>query len=237
MTVRLVALAIDALDPPALARFWAFALGGQVEGGGSDDEVRVQPSGSTPFGFVFRRVDRPKTERHRVHPDLTTSSPDDQAAAVAALLERGARHLDIGQGPDATHVVLADPEGNELCIIEPQNRFLAGCPRLGALAGDGSRATGVFWSEALGWPLVWDQDDETAIRWPAVTGTYLTWGGEPDLPEEPSPRCRFELAADGGATVAEAVGRLVGLGAREVGADPLGGSRLRDPDGNLFVVR
>ena len=66
--------------------------------------------------------------------------------------------------------MLADPEGNEFCIIEPDNSFLAGCPRLGAVKCDGAREPGYFWSEALGWPLVWDQDEETAIRAPDGTG-------------------------------------------------------------------
>ncbi len=82
------------------------------------------------------------------------------------LIELGARHIDVGQRPDEQHVVLADPEGNELCVIEPDNSFLADCGRLGSITCDGSPETGYFWSHALGWPLVWDQDGETAIRAP-----------------------------------------------------------------------
>ena len=62
--------------------------------------------------------------------------------------------------------MLADPEGNEFCLIEPDNNFLAGCGRLGSITCDGTPEVGRFWSEALGWPLVWDQDEETAIRAP-----------------------------------------------------------------------
>ena len=62
--------------------------------------------------------------------------------------------------------MLADPEGNEFCVIEPGNEFLADCGFFGALACDGSQEVGYFWSQALGWPLVWDQDQETAIRSP-----------------------------------------------------------------------
>jgi hypothetical protein len=63
-------------------------------------------------------------------------------------------------------VVLADPEDNEFGVIEPGNNFLADCGFIGALACDGSQAVGYFWSEALGRPLIWDQDQETAIRSP-----------------------------------------------------------------------
>ena len=61
-------------------------------------------------------------------------------------------------------MVLADPEGNEFCVIEPGNNFLADTGFIGALSSDGTQEVGYFWSEALGWPLVWDQDEETAIQ-------------------------------------------------------------------------
>ena len=79
--------------------------------------------------------------------------------------------------------MLADPEGNEFCLIEPGNDFLAGCGRLGAINCDGTRTTGYFWSEALGWPLVWDQDDETAIRATDGSGPHITWSGPPLIPK------------------------------------------------------
>ena len=78
--------------------------------------------------------------------------------------------------------MLADPEGNALCVIEPGNNYLAGTGHLGEVACDGRREVGVFWAEALGWPLVWDQDDETAIQSPAG-GTKVAWGGARDEPK------------------------------------------------------
>ena len=97
---------------------------------------------------------------------------------MARALGLGGRHIDVGQLPEEEHVVLADPEGNEFCVIEPGNNFLADCGFIGALASDGSQEVGYFWSEALGWPLVWDQDQETAIRSP-YGGPKITWGGPP----------------------------------------------------------
>jgi hypothetical protein len=120
--------------------------------------------------------------KNRIHLDLTSTSLNDQEETVARLIERGARHVDVGQGPDDPHVVLADPEGNEFCVIEPGNNFLAGCGRLGSITCDGSRAAGYFWSAALRWPLVWDQDEETAIRAPDGTGPFITWG--PPVPQK-----------------------------------------------------
>lgn len=60
--------------------------------------------------------------------------------------------------------------GNEFCVIEPGNAFLAGCGFLGEVACDGSREVGLFWSDVLGWPPVWDQDQETAIQSPHDAG-------------------------------------------------------------------
>src|SRR5205085_116233 len=137
------------------------------------DEIGLVPTDGTTFRIVFRPVPERKTGRNRTHLDLTTASVDEQHESVSRLVELGARHIDIGQGPDERHVVLADPEGNEFCVIEPENSFLAGCERLGALSCDGSREVGCFWSNALGWPLVWDQDEETAIRAPHGTGPFI----------------------------------------------------------------
>ena len=94
--------------------------------------------------------------------------------------------------------MLADPEGNEFCVIEAGNNFLADCGFIGALSGDGSQAVGYFWSAALGWPLVWDQDEETAIRSPHG-GPKITWGGPPLTPKTGKNRVHLDLAppADG----------------------------------------
>ena len=81
----------------------------------------------------------------------------------------GARHVDIGQRPEEGHIVLTDPEGNEFCVIEPGNKYLAGCGFMAEITCAGSRETGFFWSEALEWPLVWDQGLQTAIQSPRLS--------------------------------------------------------------------
>ncbi|MFD6073771.1 VOC family protein, partial [Amycolatopsis lurida] len=128
------------------------------------------------------------------------------------------------------HVVLADPEGNEFCVIEPGNGFLAECGFVGALACDGSRAAGHFWSKALDWPLVWDEGEETAIRSPHG-GPKITWGGPPFDAKTGKRRVRFDL----GGPPAE-VDRLVSLGATRLGTGEDGRVELADPDGNEFSV-
>jgi hypothetical protein len=117
-------------------------------------------------------------------------------------------------------------------VIEPGNSFLAGCGFLGELACDGTRDVGVFWSEALGWPLVWDQDEETAIQSP-YGGTKVAWGGPPVAPPPATTRQRFDLVPTDGDHETEAE-RLVSLGATRIGAGETGVVTLADPDGIEF---
>jgi hypothetical protein len=225
MTAQLWALTFDSLDARALATFWAGMLGREVEADGASYELPSPEPGQPRLRFV--PTGAVKAGPNRIHLHLTSTSETDFRATVERALTLGGSHLDVGQLPEEDHVVLADPEGNELCVIPPDNKFLAGTGQLGELACDGSRAVGVFWSEALGWPLVWDQDEETAIQSPDG-GTKIAWGGPPRAPKYGErDRLRLEVAADD-----DEVERLVGLGASRVGA-----GQLADPDGNDVDVR
>jgi hypothetical protein len=235
---RLAALAFAAGDPLRLANFWAAALRWEMDD--SEPVIRLVPTDATTFELRFRPERVEKHAKNRIHLDLTTASLDDQSATVEQLIGLGGKHVDVGQGPDDDHVVLADPEGNELCIIGPGNSFLAGCPRLGSITCDGTRETGAFWSEALGWPLVWDQDGETAIRAPAGVGPYVTWG-PPVPPKINRNRLHLEVAPAAGTDRAPQIARLIRLGAKQVadgGASRGDGSDaiLTDPDGNELAV-
>jgi hypothetical protein len=120
-------------------------------------------------------------------------------------------------------------------VIEPGSSFLAGCGFLGELACDGTRQVGLFWAEALGWPLVWDEDEETAIQSPHG-GTKVAWGGPPVAPKHGRNRQRFDLTAVDGDPAAE-VERLLALGATRLGTAEDGAVELADPDGNEFCLR
>ena len=141
MTCQLLALCFDAHDPLRLARFWAGVLGWQLVDYRRDGVVLL-PSDDTGFRIGFLPSQAEKTDQNQMHFDLTSTSLEDQQQTVARALGLGARHIDIGQRPDEGHVVLADPEGNEFCVIEPGNTFLADCGFIGALACDGSQETG-----------------------------------------------------------------------------------------------
>jgi predicted enzyme related to lactoylglutathione lyase len=236
MTTHLHALCFDANDPPRLARFWAGVLGWEMADESSDG-VALLPNDDTGFRIRFLPTQEPKAGPNRMHFDLTSTSLDDQQETVARSLRLGARHIDVGQRPEEGHVVLADPEGNEFCVIEPGNDFLADCGFIGALACDGSREVGYFWSNALGWPLVWDQDQETAIRSPRG-GPKITWGGPPVRPKTARNRLHVDLAPpDHGDQQAE-VARLVSLGATrlDIGQGEATRVVMADPDGNEFCV-
>lgn len=195
------------------------------------------PTDATSFHVLFRPVADEKVGKNRIHFDLTTTSRDDQTNTVAELLV-GARHIDIGQGPDDPYVVLADREGNEFCVIAPDNRFLAGCPRLGAVNCDGTHALGRFWSDALGWPLVWDQDEETAIQAPDGTGPKITWSGPPLTPKLGEERVHFHIAPAPGTSASATLDHLFALGAThlDIGHACPGVIALADVDGNAFCL-
>ena len=236
MSLALVNLTVDADQPGVLARFWAEALGWAAEDE-VDGMVSVLPTDGTRFELLFLPGAEPKVGKNPIHLDLTSTSPDDQRAQVERLLALGGRHVDVGQTAADPHVVLADPEGNELCIIEPENSFLAGCGRLGSITCDGSVAVGRFWSEALGWPLVWDQDEETAIRAPDGTGPFITWG--PPVPtHERKNRLHLDVAPPADGDQQAEVERLIALGASrlDIGQGEVDWVVMADPDGNAFCV-
>jgi hypothetical protein len=236
MTSQLVALCFDANDASGLARFWSGVLDQEIADD-PQDGVTLLPDDDTGFRIRFVHTEEQKSGPNQMHFDLTSTSLEDQERTVARALGLGARHIDIGQGPDEPHVVLADPEGNEFCVIEPGNNFLAGCGFIGALASDGSQEVGYFWSEALGWPLVWDQEQETAIRAPRG-GPKITWGGPPLMPKTGKFRLHFDLAPPADGDQAAEVDRLVSLGATrvDIGQGDVSWVVMADPDGHEFCL-
>lgn len=232
MALRLEAVSFDVADASAAGTFWAELLNREirVESGG----VMV-PGDSAQVGLRFVTSRAEPVGRPRLHLHLTSSSPEDQQRTVATVLRLGGRHLDIGQTGDEGFVVLADPQGNELCVIEPGNSYMAGTGDLGEVTCEGSRAAGLFWCEALGWPLVWDEDQQTAIQSPRG-GTKIAWDVWYPAPDDPGlqkDRQRFDLlSADPDAEVQ----RLQRLGATVLTRYPHC-VELADPDGTRFCLR
>jgi hypothetical protein len=110
--LRFQCTAVDCTDTQRVGEFWAALLDKPLESG-EGDGVRWIDFGPEGRDLLFLTVPEPKAVKNRLHIDLR---PDDQAAEVERALSLGARHVDIGQG-EQTWVVLADPEGNEFCIL------------------------------------------------------------------------------------------------------------------------
>ena len=123
MTSKLTELAIDCADPDGLARFWCSVLDYEVQSL-ADGAVTIgsppvpeceNDRGPAPPTLTFARVPESKTVKNRVHLDVNPTDRE-QDEEVRRLLDLGARHADVGQG-DESWVVLADPEGNEFCVL------------------------------------------------------------------------------------------------------------------------
>ena len=120
MTIRWQCVCVDGHDLDRLATFWAGTLGWRRTYDSDDEVVLEPPAGSPEDGvapdLLFLRVPETKTGKNRLHLDLR---PDDQQAEVRRIEALGARRVDVGQSDEATWVVLADPEGNEFCVLRP----------------------------------------------------------------------------------------------------------------------
>lgn len=118
MSLGMQCVCVDTRDPDRLARFWAEALGWRRTHEEPDEVVLEPPAGSPQDGVVpdllFLRVPEEKVGKNRLHLDLR---PDDQAREVERLEALGARRVSVGQDADVSWVVLADPDGNELCVL------------------------------------------------------------------------------------------------------------------------
>ena len=122
MPLSLHHVVVDAHDLPGLARFWAQVLGWRVLSE-RNREVVIGPSVDSPVGICFMPVTEPKQLKNRLHLDLTTAA-DDRDAEVERVLRLGARRVDIGQTGEESWTVLADPEGNEFCIVRPKSTLV-----------------------------------------------------------------------------------------------------------------
>jgi predicted enzyme related to lactoylglutathione lyase len=118
MPLALHHVVVDAHDLPRLAAFWAEALHWRVLSA-REREVVVGPEVDAPVGLCFMPSPDAKVVKNRLHLDLTTTA-DDRDAEIARLLSLGATRVDIGQKGEESWDVLADPEGNEFCVVRPK---------------------------------------------------------------------------------------------------------------------
>jgi hypothetical protein len=241
MALRLVQVNIKAQNDSALGGFWAEALGWGVSSEGPG-VTNVEPVGfvwpdPTAVCIDVVSVPDPDTVQYRVHLDLATTSPAHQTELVARLRELGATSADVGQG-DVPWTVLADPEGNVFCVLEPRETYRDTGP-IAAVVVDCAdpRAMARFWDEAMDWTLHEATDDHARLRSAAGVGPYLeflrstpdrTWWN----------RIHLDLLPYRGDDQAAEVTRLQALGATpaDVGQGDVPWRVLADPEGNDFCI-
>jgi hypothetical protein len=240
MALQLLQVNFKARDDSALGRFWAEALGWGVSSEGSG-ATSVQPAGfvwQDPVGVCVDviAVPDPETVKYRVHIDLATTSAAHQAELVARLKELGATPADVGQG-DVPWAVLADPEGNLFCVLEPREIYRDTGP-IAAVVVDCAdpRAMARFWGEAMDWTLHEVSDDHARLRSAKGAGPYLEFLRTPD--KTAWSRVHLDLLPYRGDDQVAEVARLRALGATlaDVGQGDVPWVVLAAPEGNEFCV-
>jgi hypothetical protein len=238
VATRLVHLVVAAADPAGLARFWSAALGWEV----GPREVVVWPHGYDypdpgALPLVFAGAPGPKAGKNRVHLDLASTSTGHQTAEVDRLLGLGATRTDIGQREEPW-AVLADPEGNEFCVLDPRPVY-AGTGPVAAVIIDCADPVSLarFWHEAAGWTVHEQVEVFASLRSPSGAGPYLELLRVPGAKAVKN-RIHLDVRPHPGDHQAAEVDRLLGLGATraDIGQGEVPWVVLTDPEGNEFCV-
>ncbi|MFB6394312.1 VOC family protein [Polymorphospora lycopeni] len=239
MATRLVQVSMKARDDSALGGFWAKALGWVI----SSEEPGV--TNLEPEGFVYPdpvavcldiiAFSEPKTVKNRVHVDLATTSAAHQAEVVARLKDLGATPVDVGQG-DVPWTVMADPEGNEFCVLDSLYRDTGPIATVVVDCAD-PRAMARFWGEAMDWTLHEVTDHKAVLRSAKGVGPYLQFLHTPDVKTVRN-RVHLDVRPYPGADQEAEAARLRTLGATaiDVGQGDVPWTVFADPEGNEFCL-
>jgi predicted enzyme related to lactoylglutathione lyase len=244
MPTRLTSVVIDCADPPTLARWWAAALGWELDYEGPDESTIAPLAGEPGIDLTFGPVPEEKIGQNRVHLDLRSTTLAEQDEKIQRLMASGATEADIGQG-DVPWAVLADPEGNEFCVLEPRAEYAqTGALAAVVVAALDPAAMARFWAVAAGRQL--RPDAEATGLWALIPadgrGPWLEF--IPTLePHTVKNRVHLDVAPFADDDQSAEVVRLLELGAlrTEVGQSraPEGWvtwAVLSDPENNEFCV-
>ena len=230
---------MKARDDSALGGFWAAALGWAV----SSEEPGV--TNLEPEGFVYPDpvaacIDlvtsaEPKTGKNRVHIDLATTSAAHQAELVARLTELGATLADVGQG-DVAWTVMADPEGNEFCVLDSLYEDTGPIATVVVDCAD-PRAMASFWGQATDWIVHKVTDHSAVLRSAKGVGPYLQFLRTPDVKTGWN-RVHLDVRPYPGDDAAAEAARLESLGATaiDLGRTDIPWRVFADPEGNEFCL-
>ncbi|MFD8008802.1 VOC family protein [Streptomyces sp. NPDC058955] len=241
MATRLVQINMKAQDDAALGRFWAEALGWGVDSEGPG-VTNLEPVGfrypdATAVCIDIVSHPEPKTVKNRVHLDLTTTSDAHQAELVARLKDLGATLADVGQG-DVPWTVMADPEGNEFCVLEPRPVYRGTGP-IAAVVVDCAdpREMARFWGAATDWTVHEVTDEVASLRSARGVGPYLEFIRTPDAKSVWN-RVHLDVRPYPGDDPAAEEARLRALGATDPDFDgaSVPWTVLADPEGNEFCL-
>jgi predicted enzyme related to lactoylglutathione lyase len=238
MATRLVQINMKAHDDAALGGFWAAALGWERSSEGPG-VTNLEPPGFVypdPVAVCIDLVasEEPKTVKNRVHVDLATTSAAHQADLVARLRGLGATLADVGQG-DVAWTVMADPEGNEFCVLDPRPAHRDTGP-IAAVVVDCAdpRAMARFWGEAMDWTVHEVTDDDAVLRSAKGVGPHLRFVRTPDVKTVWN-RVHLDVRPYPGDDAGAEAARLRALGAAAVDLD-VPWTVLTDPEGNEFCL-
>lgn len=242
MPTTLHEIVMDAADPAALGAWWADLLGWEITTDSDGDRSVTPPPGEPGIELLVGADPDPQAGSHRVHLDLRSRTAEEQHELVGRAERAGARRVDIGQG-DVPWVVLADPEGNRFCVLEPRDVYA----RSGSLAAVvvqalDPRAQARFWAEATGWGVAAAEPTHASVVAPGGAGPAVEFVAVRQLPPGKS-RVHLDVRPLPGGDRDTEVRRLTGLGARplDIGQDaaPPGTvtwTVLSDPEGGAFCV-
>ncbi|WP_062984413.1 VOC family protein [Nocardia anaemiae] len=237
MSTRLACVVFDADRPRFVADFWAELLGWAVTIDRPDEvDVAAPDPDGHELALTFLPTARAKDGKNRMHLDLASRSLDHQRVQVDRALALGARHVDIGQGA-VPWVVLADPEGNEFCVLEPREEYVdTGAVAAIVIDTHDPKRLAEFWCTASGWPIVYGGARVAGLRSATGLGSWLEFVHTPDARTGRN-RLRFDLASFAADDPAAEVARLCAAGATQVDTDGAPGVVLADPETNEFCLR
>ena len=231
---------MKARDDAALGRFWAEVLGWGISSEGPG-VTNLEPEGFAypdPAVVYIDLVARPeaKTVKNRVHVDLATTSAADHAQLVARLTDLGATPADIGQG-DVPWTVMADPEGNEFCVLDWRSSPRDTGP-IATVVVDCTdpRAMVDFWGNAMDWTVHEVTDHHAVLRSAKDVGPYLRFVRNPEVKTGWN-RVHLDVRPYPGDDLEAEAARLRALGATAIELDDdVHWKVLADPEGNEFCL-
>jgi len=227
---------MKARDDSALGGFWAEALGWEISSEGPG-VTNLEPKGFVypdPAAVCIDLVvsQEPKTVKNRVHVDLATASAAHQAELVTRLKDLGATPVDIGQG-DVPWTVMADPEGNEFCVLDSLYDETGPIATVVVDCAD-PRAMARFWSNATDWTLHKVTDHNAVLRSARGVGPYLQFLRTPDVKSGWN-RVHLDVRPYPDDDLEAEAARLHSLGATTIDLD-IPWTVMADPEGNEFCL-